>query len=327
MTANSAVAQAHPNIAFIKYWGNKDEILRLPENGSISMNLQALHTRTTATIDHDASADTLSINGEVQEGLALSRARQYLEKVREIYSISGKLRITSENNFPMAAGIASSASAFAALAAAVNALFELELNSDYLSALARLGSGSASRSVPPGYCEWFPGKTHADSYARSIADSDHWQLWDCVAVVAKEEKKIGSTQGHKLASTSPLQDARLKNADERLSICREAIFKKDFEQLAAVIELDSDMMHAVMMTSRPPIMYWQGASVSIMHEIRRLRSRGIEAAYTLDAGPNVHIISTPDAIRKIEDHFRGFNGISSLITSPVGDGARLISVN
>ena len=195
MPVKTAVAEAHPNIAFIKYWGNIEETLRLPANGSISMNLQELHTRTTVSLANDAASDRLSINGREQDGPALDRVQQYLDTVREIYSRAGKMRISSENNFPMAAGIASSASAFAALAVAVDALYELKLNSDQLSALARLGSGSAARSIPPGFCEWLPGTDHSNSYARSFAESTHWTLWDCVAVVRKMKKKSARRRG------------------------------------------------------------------------------------------------------------------------------------
>ena len=324
MTYRSITAQAHPNIAFIKYWGNQDNALRIPSNGSISMNLAALSTVTTISISKKAGQDSLKINGIPQAGPSLIRTQNYLDNIRAVYDKQVFLSIESSNDFPIAAGIASSASAFAALAMATNKFFKLDLMENEISALARLGSGSACRSVPPGFTEWKPGTNHEDSFAVSIADQKHWDLWDCIAVVQSEPKEITSTQGHSLANTSPLQSARVQDTTRRLEICRNALKSRDFEAFAEVIELDCNMMHAVMMTSNPSILYWKPASLKIMQEIRTFRKKGTAAAFTLDAGSNVHVICEGDAIRETEALLRAISGVKNVIKSSVGSGAKIV---
>ncbi|MCD6355720.1 MAG: diphosphomevalonate decarboxylase [Anaerolineaceae bacterium] len=325
MAALSISAIAHPNIAFIKYWGNINDTLRLPANGSISMNLANLSTITSVELNPLSKEDKLTLNGEIQEGSALKRVQDYLSIVRKLYNKDGFLDITSKNNFPMSAGIASSAAAFAALSTAVAEVYALEINESELSALARLGSGSACRSIPSGYCEWKKGSSHLDSYAVTIAPASHWQLWDCIVIVESEPKDVSSTEGHHLAFSSPLQKARIENAPLRLDICRSAILNKDFEQLAEIIELDSNIMHAVMMTSNPPILYWSPTSISIMHHVRKIRKSGLAAAFTLDAGANVHIICTEQSHLQVTKIFTDFPGVKQAISSPVGSGSQLLN--
>jgi diphosphomevalonate decarboxylase len=233
--------------------------------------------------------------------------------------------VHSRSNFPASAGIASSAAAFAALALAGSQAYGLHLSEVGLSRLARRGSGSACRSIPSGFTEWQPGSSDADSYAQSIAAPEFWELWDCVAIVEASPKPTGSTEGHALASTSPLQSARVADAPRRLELCRQALLSKDFEKLADIIELDSNMMHAVMQTSTPPLLYWNPTSVLLMKEVRELRKRGIAAAYTLDAGPNVHVICTAENHEFVKQHLLGLRGVNYVLSSPVGGPAHPIA--
>jgi len=318
------LALAHPNIAFIKYWGNRDEILRLPANGSISMNLEGLFTRTRVEFSPDLPSDSFSLNGDTQSGAALLRASAFLDIVRRLAGIQDRAQVVSENNFPSGAGIASSASGFAALALAASRAAGLELDEVGLSRLARRGSGSASRSVPGGFVEWQAGEGEADSFAFSIAPPEHWALADCIAVVHAGHKETGSTEGHALASTSPLQAARVEDTPRRLDLCRRALRDRDMAALAGVIELDSDMMHAIMMTSTPPLQYWRPASLSVMQAVREWRKGGLPAAYTLDAGPNVHVICHADAAAEVEGRLRELPGVTSVLTARPGGPARLI---
>jgi diphosphomevalonate decarboxylase len=228
MTIKSATARAHPNIALIKYWGNRDHTLRVPANGSISINLGGLQTRTTVRFDPTLVADSLALNGVQASGEALKRVSRLLERVRQLSRIDTRARVVSENNFPTGAGIASSASAFAALSVAAAAAAGLQLAEHELSRLARTGSGSACRSVPGGFVEWAAGSDDGNSYAFSIAGPDHWELVDCIAIVSDVHKPTGSTAGHALADTSPLQAARVVDAPHRLDICRQAILNRDF---------------------------------------------------------------------------------------------------
>lgn len=320
---STASAQAHPNIAFIKYWGNRDDSLRLPANGSISMNLGGLETRTTVSFQPSLPFDELIMNGHETTGPALERVSEFLDVVRAMSHLRDRAEVISENNFPSGAGIASSASAFAALSLAATRAAGLDLSERELSRLARRGSGSACRSVPGGFVEWQMGAGDEDSLAVSIAAPNHWQLADCIAIVHTAHKKTGSTEGHTLASTSPLQAGRVADAPRRLELCRTALLARDLGALAEVVELDSNMMHAVMMTSSPPLMYWQPESLAIMQAVRGWRAQGLPACYTLDAGPNVHVLCAGEVAPEVEKRLRELAGVSDVLAARPGGAARL----
>lgn len=324
MKPSSATALSHPNIAFIKYWGNRNDALRLPSNGSISMNLEGLFTRTTVSFQPSLPFDELIINGREVVGKGLERVSYILDLIREKAGVKMNAEVMSENNFPSGAGIASSAAAFAALALAGSKAAGLDLSERELSILARRGSGSASRSIPAGFVEWGMGEADSDSYARSIAPADHWDLADCIAIVSSTHKKTGSTEGHAIAGTSPLQSARVADTPRRLDICRNAILKKDFEAFANIIEHDSDMMHSVMMTSNPPLMYWQSATVEIFHQAREWRASGLPVGYTVDAGANVHVICLGEYKAEVEKRLRDLPGVRDVLVAGVGGAAKIV---
>jgi diphosphomevalonate decarboxylase len=320
----TATAQAFPNIAFIKYWGNRDNTLRVPSNGSISMNLDGLYTRTTVSFQPSLPFDELIINGHEIAGAGRDRVSYILDIIRGIANIHERAEVISENNFPSGAGIASSASAFAALALAGSKAAGLNPNEQELSRLARRGSGSASRSIPGGFVEWQVGTSDEDSFAFSIAEPNHWNLVDCIAIVSTSHKKTGSTEGHSIAATSPLQAARVADAPRRLDICRKAILERDFNTFASIIELDSDMMHAVMMTSTPALHYWKSTSLEVMNCVREWRAEGIQVCYTLDAGANVHVICPETESQAIEKHLRQINGVIDVLVAHVGGPAKIV---
>ena len=320
-----AKAIAHPNIAFIKYWGNRDARLRLPLTGSFSMALDGLGTRTRVEFDADFPADSFALNGEEQQDETLARVSGFLDRVRELSSIKLFARVESENNFPTGAGIASSASAFAALALAVSTAAGLDLNAQELSALARRGSGSACRSVPGGFAEWLPGSSDADSYAVQVAPPDYWDLVDAIAILHPGQKEIGSTEGHALAGTSPLNALRVAGNPERLVECRLALLGRDFERLARVVEADSHWMHAVMRTSSPPLFYWTANTETILWHVLTWRKQGHAVCATVDAGPNVHIITTQDEKPWVEASLRELPGVQEVLCAGPGAGVRLIA--
>ena len=320
----TATAQARPNIAFIKYWGNRDNTLRLPMNGSISMNLDGLVTRTTVSFQHSLAFDQLIINGHEVTGTGLNRVSYVLDIIRGMANIYDRAEVMTENNFPSGAGIASSASAFAALALAGSKAAGLNLSEAELSRLARRGSGSASRSIPDGFVEWQVGTTDEDSFAFSIAPADHWQLVDCVAIVSASHKKTGSSEGHTIASTSPLQAARVADAPRRLDICRNAILNCDFNAFASIVELDSDAMHAVMMTSTPALHYWKPASLEVMNCVRSWRAEGISACYTVDAGPNVHVLCLETEAQVVDKRLREIQGVENVLVARAGGPAQIV---
>lgn len=322
---HSASAIAHPNIAFIKYWGNADPYWRIPVNGSISMNLDGLFTKTTVTFVENFVEDKFYLNGELQSAENTRRVSAFLDNVRKLANINLSALIESENNFPTAAGIASSASAFAALALASTTAMQINLDEKALSRLARFGSGSASRSIPSGYVEWQAGTNDEDSFAFSIAPPEHWALCDCIAIVSTKSKVIGSTQGHELATTSPLQTSRVLDAPRRLDLCRQAILSRDFEALSSVVEIDCIWMHAVMMTSSPPLMYWSPATLEIMLAIQEWRKQGLPVCFTVDAGSNVHAITESQYAVDIVTCLRQIPSVLDVITAKCGKGAEIIS--
>jgi diphosphomevalonate decarboxylase len=247
-----------------------------------------------------------------------------LNVVRQLAAFEVHAEVVSENNFPSGAGIASSASAFAALALAAGEAAGLHLGETELSRLARRGSGSACRSIPGGFVEWHMGSSEQDSFAISIAPPDHWRLADCIAMVSEAHKPTGSTQGHALAATSQLQAARLTDAPRRLDLCRRAVLDRDFNSLASIVELDSDMMHAVMMTSTPSLHYWMPGSLAVMAAVRTWRQEGAPVCSTVDAGANVHVICSETRSQETAARLRTVPGVKDVLVAAVGGPAHLV---
>lgn len=317
-------AVAHPNIAFIKYWGNIDSSLRLPANGSISMTLAALETKTTVEFSENLQSDLVVINGAEAKGQSYSRVTQHLDRIRTLSGLNMMAKVTSQSNFPLSTGLASSASGFAALTLAASKAADLELTHKDLSILARKASGSACRSIFGGFVEWYASKNDADSYAEQIMDQSHWNLIDVIAIVQEDEKEVSSTSGHAAAESSPLQNGRVQDAVRRLDDCRQAILERNFNKLAIIVESDSNMMHSVMLTSNPPILYWEAATITIMRNIVNWREEGLGVCYTIDAGPNVHCICTSESAPEIEKRLRKLSGVKRILKSRVGGNARVI---
>ncbi len=327
MPAFNATASACANIAFIKYWGNRDHNLRLPANGSISMNLGGLVSRTTVSFSPDYAADSLTLNGKEIRGAGVERAGVILDLVRARSGIPWHARVDSENNFPTGAGIASSASGFAALSLAASRAAGLELDEASLSRLARRASGSACRSIPGGFVEWQAGVDESSSFAFSLAPETHWNLADCVAVISLEHKATSSAAGHGFADSSPLQAGRISGANQRLAICRAAILQRDFEALAEISEFDSNLMHAVIMTQKPPIFYWQPTTLAVMQAVKDWRAHGLPVFYTIDAGPNVHVLCPVEESQQIRRLLEQIPGVQQVLSAVAGGPARILHDN
>lgn len=321
---NRSTARANPNIAFIKYWGNRDDTLRLPSNGSISMNLGGLETQTTVQFDPTIEADRVVINGENAGEKARQRVTRMLDEVRALAGISFCAKVNSTNNFPIGTGIASSAAGFAALALAATRAAGLDPDEKNLSRLARHSSGSACRSIPGGFVEWFAGIADGDSFGVSIAPAEHWELADCIAMINSDQKQTGSTEGHELAGSSPLQAARVEDAPRRLDLCRNAILNRDFEALVEIVEIDCNLMHAVMMTSRPPLFYWEPATLAVIRSVFDARAKGYPVCYTIDAGPNVHVICPSTAAAEVSQLLGDIPGVQEVRAAKVGGPARIV---
>lgn len=320
----TATAIAHPNIALIKYWGNRDDALRLPANGSISMTLGGLETRITVGFDANLPGDELFFDESPAPEHALARVREHLDYIRSLSGTRDHARVDSRSNFPAGAGIASSAAAFAALTVAACTATGMDLPPKDLSRIARRGSGSASRSIFGGFVEWFRGDDEAGSYAEAIADRDHWELVDLIAIVSRHPKAVGSTEGHSRATSSPLQAARVADTPRRLVACREAILARDFNGLTKIAELDSNLMHSVMMTSEPPVYYWTAETIRVMGAVRRWRSSGAHVFFTIDAGPNVHCLCPATEAAELSSRLMDVAGVHQVIRASVGGHASLI---
>jgi diphosphomevalonate decarboxylase len=337
MPLKHATAIAPANIAFVKYWGVRDAERTLPYNGSISMNLDACLTTTTVTFDPALAQDEVTLTlygGEAHRavGRPLERVVTHLDRLRALAGVDWRAQVESSNNFPSDAGIASSAAAFAALTRAGAAALELGLDERQLSILTRRsGSGSACRSIPTGYVEWHipnaeydPGAWDQEAYAASLAPPDHWALADVVAVVDVGAKKIGSAENHLLAATSTYFPARLSELPARLDSVRTAILARDLAALGEAVEADAVSMHAVCMTSRPPSFYWNAGTMTVIQAVRGWRADGLQSYFTIDAGPNVHVICATVDRDEVERRLRELPGVLFTIGNDVGDGARLI---
>jgi diphosphomevalonate decarboxylase len=291
------------------------------------MNLDGLITRTQVSFEPDLDQDQFSLNGVLVHGISLDRVSNLLSRVRKMAGLNYHANVNSENNFPTGVGIASSASGFAALCLAASQAVGLELDEAALSRLARTGSGSACRSIPPGFVEWKAGTDDFNSFAVSIAPPEHWDLVDCIVVVSQEQKRVSSEQGHLLASSSLIQEPRVKDAPHRLDICRQAILDRDFASLTRVVELDSYLMHAVMLTSEPPILYWQPETITVIQAVHALREAGIHTCCTIDAGPNVHVLCEAAVLGSVMEELQHIQGIKYVFPAHPGGGAQLENKN
>ena len=321
---SKATAVANPNIAFVKYWGQIDDTLNLPANPSVSMNLAALTTVTTVEFQPGLLVDRVMINDKPAIGEAFDRVVKHLDRVRSLVGSAAGAYVYSRNDFPTGTGLASSASAFAALSLAATRAAGLDLDGRALSRLARLGSGSACRSVPSGFSLW-DGKSDEASYARQVADRRHWDLADVIALVADQHKAVGSQKGHRLASTSPLHEARLAAASGWIEPVLQGIRDRDLETIGRCIEIDALAMHGVMMTSEPSLLYWAPATISVLLAVRSWRKEGLGVYFTLDAGPNVHCICESADAAEVEKRLRNLTGVKSVLVSGVGGGVRSVA--
>lgn len=315
-------AIAGSNIAFVKYWGNLNSELRLPLNGSISMTLDNATTTTTVEFLEYLSADELYLNEDLADETTTARVSNHLDRIRRIGNSILFARISSQNSFPTGTGIASSASSFAALTAAACKALDLQVSKEELSRLSRLGSGSACRSVYGGFVEWLPGGRHEDSYAYQIAPQDHWNLADIVAVVSDEHKEITSAKGHTLAQDSPFLLTRLGTLQSTLSLTKAAISNKDLSALGALLESEAFSLHAIAMTSDPEILYWTPATVNLIHQIRKWRIDGLQAYFTIDAGPNIHIITLTETVPAVLERLEKIKEVKKWIVCGPGEGVK-----
>ena len=315
-----AVAQAQPNIALIKYWGKRDADKNLPAVGSLSVTLDALWTRMSLEFDDQLEQDTLAVNG--------SAAASMLQRVSHCVDlVAGKdracARVESSSNFPIGAGLASSASAFAALVVAADEAAGSRHGTGALARLAGAASGSAARSLYAGFVELTAGD--AEIEVHNIADSAAWPLEVVVAVTAEEPKPVGSTEAMiRSAKTSPFYSNWLEQQAGDLEAARDAVRQKDFAKLAAIAEHNCLKMHSVMWGSRPPIVYWNQATLACMETVRTLQADGHGVFFTIDAGPQLKAVCLPEAVAIVRAALDQTSGVIRTLQSGLGPGARLL---
>lgn len=324
MQTSKATGFANANIAFIKYWGNRDAVRRVPLNDSVSMNLDHATTTTTVEFDPALSEDTVAINGGETKETARTRVIAQLDRVRRLAKIETKARVESHNTFPTGTGMASSASAFAALTLAATRAAGLELPERELSKLARQASGSACRSIPAGFVEWITSSDPNNSYAVSIAPPDHWDLRDVIAIVSTEEKAVGSNEGHAAALSSPFLAERLNALPVRLHRVRRAILARDLTLLGPAIEEEAVELHFIAMTSHPPIFYWSPGMVRVIQAMQHWRADGLPVYFTLDAGPNVHLICDGKDADRVAALAREVQDVQEVLVNAPGGAAKIV---
>lgn len=317
-----ATAIAPSNIAFIKYWGRKDEKLRLPENGSVSMNLSNLLTTTTVEFDPGLKDDEITINGnrESNEG---SRAVKHLDRIRDLAGIKTKAKVVTENNFPTGTGLSSSASGFAALTLAATKAAGLKLQELELSILARQGSGSACRSIPDGFVEWLDSDTSEGSYAVSIFPPDYFDIADVVAVVSKNKKDVSTTEGQKSAESSPFFKNRLEGIKDKINLTKKYIKDKDFTRFGELAEAEALELHAIMLTSKPSLIYLLPESLKVIKAVKKWREEGLEAYFTLNTGQDVHVLCKKEDTKKVSEKLSEIPEVGKVIVNYPTRGAYL----
>ncbi|NWQ42486.1 diphosphomevalonate decarboxylase [Bacillus sp. EB106-08-02-XG196] len=291
-----ATARAFTNIALIKYWGKRDEELFLPMNSSLSITLDKFNTTTTVEFCSCLTVDVFVINNQLASDSEISKVSRFLDRIRAISGKDFKAVVTTTNNVPMAAGFASSASGYASLTAAATKALGLELDGKELSKLARQGSGSACRSIYGGYVEWEKGEKAdgTDSFAKPIKSEETWDLSILSVQLNTEPKLVSSREGMKrTVETSPFYSGWLEGVEQDFLNAKVAIRKQDFKILGEIIEANALKMHATTLGANPPFMYWNGATLGVIQEVQFLRTIGIQAYITIDAGPNVKVLCQP----------------------------------
>ncbi len=317
-----AEAQAQPNIALIKYWGKRDRDRNLPASGSLSVTLESLWTRMAVEFDPARTSDRLLVNGEDNSAM-LARVSACLDRLCGVERPAA--RIDSTGNFPIGAGLASSASAFAALVTAAARAADISLDRLALARQAGAASGSAARSLFPGIVELCAGDDEIQ--VTSIAPAHDWPLRIVVAITEESSKPLASGDAMiRSAATSPFYKSWIERQNADLQFARNAVQRRDFAALAAVAEQNCLKMHSVMWTSRPSIVYWNNATVACMESIRTLQGEGQAVFFTIDAGPQLKAVCLPEAEASVISALSATAGVRRVMSSGLGEGARVLDV-
>jgi len=322
-----ATATANANIALVKYWGKRNKELILPQNGNISMTCDGMTTTTTVEFSEKYKENTVVINDEEFQKDEKD-IHGHIDRIANLAGIKQKARVISESNFPVAAGLASSASGFAALTAAAAAAAGLELSPKELSILTRQGSGSACRSIFGGFAEWHRGEKEdgSDSFAEQIVDKNYWPEFRMITtIVQKGKKPVTSRAGMaQTVETCPYYQEWLKTITDDLKLVREGIKEKDFGKVGQAAEHNCLKMHALMIATKPAIVYWIPATMEIIQGVLAWREEGLKCYFTIDAGPNVKVLCLEKEEEEVNKRLLSLKGIIETIICRPGDGAKLL---
>lgn len=314
-------ARAYANIALVKYWGKQPGLLNSPATPSISLTLDKLKTETIIEcIDDDD--DRFILNNKPADQASINRLSEYLNFWRSNKFIEGKFLITSSNNFPTKSGLASSSSGIAALAIGLSKFSERKINISKLSKLARIGSGSAARSIVGGMAA-LPNT--ADPFAILLIPPEKIPWGMVILEVDTAEKEISSRRGMELSREfSPYYAAWLDHAKKDYKMMLQAIKKFDFTQIGEITEANALAMHACMIATRPALIYWTQATINILQAVKKWRKQGLECYATIDAGPHVAILARNADLKKIGNRAKTLTGIKSVSVNNPGEGARVL---
>ena len=325
---STAQAKAHSNIALIKYWGKADVTSNVPAVGSLSMTLDALWTKTRVTFEEGLAEDEVILDGQKAQAKPRERVLRLLDRVREGAKETRRALVESVNNFPTAAGLASSASGFAALTSAACKAAGMNLELAEQSDLARRGSGSAPRSLLGGFVELRPlselepGRCEIEQ----VADASHWDLCMVIALCASGPKAVGSTEGmERSRRTSAYYQAWIDSHADDLRLARQALLARDLDALGEVLEASCFKMHALAMAARPALIYFKPATLAVIELVRSQRREGLVGYVTVDAGPHVKVLCRSKDAEEMEKRVASVPGVRKTLVSGVGPAVEVIA--
>jgi diphosphomevalonate decarboxylase len=308
----TVIADASPSLALTKYWGKRPGGINIPETSSVAVTLGALHSRVSVA---GSDSDRISVDGAPED---VDRFRPVLDAVRSRAGRQDAVAVRGDNDFPTAAGLASSSSGFAAMAVGLDAFFGTSLSGTELSQIARLGSGSAARAVFGGFTVWPAGASCAEPFATA----DHWPELRVIAVVlAPERKSVSSRAGMENSrKTSAFYQSWSESAEPLFTTACDAVLARDLEKLGTAMRQSYLGMFATMFSSEPPLIYWRPESLALIHQCEAMRSRGIAVWETMDAGPQVKLVTVESEVSQVVGGIHEILPEADYITSPVGGG-------
>ena len=318
-------ARACANIAWSKYWGKADTRYNIPAVPSVSMTVDRLVTHTQVTFDPRLRSDELRLDGRRTSTIEAERIVALLDRIRKAARIKDRARVASRNDFPTAAGLASSASGFAALAAAASSAAGLSVSNKALSILARQSSASAARSIHGGFVELPAGRRgQKDLAARAVAPPSHWNVRLIIAITEHGAKKVSSTEAmERSRKTSPYYDAWLQTAPKLNRLVKRGIKDRDLPMVGEAMERSTLLFHSCALTAVPSVLYWSPVTLAALDTVAQLRERGVGVWATMDAGPHVKALChVGDAVR-VKHALSRTPGVKQTIDAKPGPGIQI----